>query len=72
MLGGDLGETLAIRVVGPDAKDPLHPREDANVVAAEVAGSDDCSGEICVCHQAQDNTAGSGVQFSGGPDRKKE
>jgi hypothetical protein len=72
MLGGDLGQTLAVRVVGSDATDPLHAREDSNVVAAEVTGSDDCGSDLSVCHQAQDNTAAAGVQFFGGPDCKKE
>jgi hypothetical protein len=72
VLGRNLGQTLAIGIVGTDATDPLHARQNANVVAPEVAGSDDCGGEISVCHQAQDNTAAAGVQFFGGPDRKKE
>jgi hypothetical protein len=72
MLGRDFREAFAIRVEGADATDPVHPREDASVMAAEVAGADDCGSEIGVCHETQDNTAGSGVQFSGGRDRKKE
>jgi hypothetical protein len=63
--GRDLSQTLAVGVVGADATDPIHPRQDTNVVATEVAGSDDCGGEIIVCHQAQDNTDAAGVQFFG-------
>ena len=65
------GQALAVHVVGSDATDPFHPCEDANVMATEVAGSDDCSGDFDVCHEAQDNTVAAGVQFSGGSDRTK-
>jgi hypothetical protein len=40
------------------------------VVSTQVAGSDDCGGEISVCHEGQDNTVAAGVQFFGGLDRK--
>jgi leucyl aminopeptidase (aminopeptidase T) len=71
VLGGHLGETRTIRVEGADAADPLHTCQDTNMMATEVAGSDDCGCEIGVCHEAQDNTADAGVQFSGGPDCNK-
>jgi hypothetical protein len=72
MLSGDLSQPLAIHVKSADATHPFHSREDAHVVAAEVAGSDNCSGDLSVCHEAQDNTAEAGVQFFGGPDRTRE
>ena len=50
----------------------LHGGEDAHVVVPEVAGSDNCGGQIGVGHDAQDNTAAARVQFPGGLNREKE
>jgi leucyl aminopeptidase (aminopeptidase T) len=71
VLGGDLGQSPPVHVESADTAHSAHPGEDANMVATEVAGSDDCSGDLGVSHAAQDNTAAAGVQFIGGAVRSK-
>jgi hypothetical protein len=42
-----------VGVIGADAVDPVHAGEDANVVAAEVAGSDNGCGQFVFVHGGQ-------------------
>ena len=63
VFGCDFGESVSIGVIGAEETYPVHAGEDAYVVAAEMAGSDNCGGDFRIAHGAQDSAA-SGQEYN--------